>query len=85
MTEPGPEEGLRNTLYKTATRSSRRMTASRRLLYQLAVPLGLAIIRGWVWSCRLVRVIGAEHLDAALSGAPSLIPCFWHQHQVFCS
>ncbi len=85
MTEPGPEEGLRNTLYKTATRSSRRMTASRRLLYQLAVPLGLAIIRGWVWSCRLVRVIGAEHLDAALSRAPSLIPCFWHQHQVFCS
>ena len=85
MSERGPEEGLRNTLYKTATRSSRRMTASRRVLYRLAVPLGLAIIRTWVWSCRLVRVIGAEHLDAALSSAPSLVPCFWHQHQVFCS
>jgi lysophospholipid acyltransferase (LPLAT)-like uncharacterized protein len=24
------------------------------------------------------------HLDAALAKAPSLIPCYWHQHQLFC-
>jgi hypothetical protein len=34
--------------------------------------------------CRVVRVDGIEHLDAALSKAPSLVPCYWHQHQLFC-
>src|SRR6185295_4048280 len=33
---------------------------------------------------RVVRVEGVEHLDAALAKAPSLIPCYWHQHQLFC-
>jgi lysophospholipid acyltransferase (LPLAT)-like uncharacterized protein len=75
---------LRNTIYRTTTRSSRRMTAARRFLYRLAVPVGLAIIRGWWLSCRVVRVEGTEHLDAALAKAPSLVPCYWHQHQLYC-
>ncbi len=31
-----------------------------------------------------MRVEGQEHLDAALAKAPSLVPCYWHQHQLFC-
>jgi lysophospholipid acyltransferase (LPLAT)-like uncharacterized protein len=76
--------GLRNTLYRTTTRSGRRMTRARRLLYSLAVPLALALIRAWWWSCRVVRVEGLEHLEAALARAPSLVPCYWHQHALFC-
>src|SRR5579864_5919075 len=76
--------GLRNTLYRTTTRSGRRMTRARRLLYRVAVPLALALIRAWWWSCRVVRVVGIEHLDAALARAPSLVPCYWHQHQLYC-
>ena len=76
--------GLRNTLYRTITRSSRRMTPARRLLYALAVPLALGIIRAWWASCRVVRVVGGEHLDAALARAASLVPCYWHQHQLYC-
>ena len=76
--------GLRNTLYRTATRSGRRMTRARRLLYAIAVPVALALIRAWWWSCRVVRVVGIEHLDAALARAPSLVPCYWHQHQLYC-
>jgi lysophospholipid acyltransferase (LPLAT)-like uncharacterized protein len=76
--------GLRNTLYRTATRSGRRMTRSRRALYALAVPLGYAIIRAWWRITRVVRVVGVEHLDAALAKAPSLVPCYWHQHQLYC-
>jgi lysophospholipid acyltransferase (LPLAT)-like uncharacterized protein len=76
--------GLRNTLYRTSTRSGRRMSRTRRLLYRLAVPLALALIRAWWRSCRVVRVVGAEHLDAALARAPSLVPCYWHQHQLYC-
>ena len=39
--------GLRNTIYRNTTRSSRRMTWWRRLLYRMAVPLVFAIIRAW--------------------------------------
>jgi lysophospholipid acyltransferase (LPLAT)-like uncharacterized protein len=84
MTDSGSGGGLRNTIYRTLTRSGRRMTPARRALYALAVPLGLAIIRLWWLSCRITRVQGAEHLTAALAKAPSLVPCYWHQHQLFC-
>jgi lysophospholipid acyltransferase (LPLAT)-like uncharacterized protein len=76
---------LRNTFYRKTTRSSRRMTPARKLLYRLAVPLGLAIIKSWLRTCRVVRVIGVENMDAALAKAPSLVPCYWHQHQLFCA
>lgn len=84
MTESGPGGGLRNSIYRQITRSGRRMTAARRVLYAVAVPLGVAIIRFWWATCRVVRVEGGEHLDAALAKASSLIPCYWHQHQLFC-
>jgi len=80
----GDDAGLRNTLYRTTTRSGRRMTPTRRFLYRLAVPIGLAIIRAWLASCRVVRVEGLEHLHQALARAPSLVPCYWHQHQLHC-
>lgn len=85
MTESGPGGGLRNSIYRRITRSGRRMTVWRRMLYALAVPLGVGIIRFWWLTCRVKHVEGAEHLDAALAKAPSLVPCFWHQHQLFCS
>ncbi len=84
MTEPDSGSGLRNSIYRRVTRSQRRMTAGRRLLYALVVPLGLGIIRLWWSTCRIVKVEGHEHLDAALAKAPSLVPCYWHQHQLFC-
>jgi lysophospholipid acyltransferase (LPLAT)-like uncharacterized protein len=85
MTDSGPDPGLRNTFYRKLTRSSRRMTAARRLLYAIAVPVALWIIYTWVRTCRIVRVAGVENLEAALQKAPSLVPCYWHQHQLFCA
>jgi len=76
--------GLRNTIYRTTTRSGRRMTPMRRFLYRLIVPVGWAIIRLYLLSGRVVRVVGEEHLAAALARAPSLVPCYWHQHQLYC-
>jgi lysophospholipid acyltransferase (LPLAT)-like uncharacterized protein len=76
--------GLRNTLYRTTTRSGRRMTRMRRLLYRVAVPVALAVLRTWWRTCRVVGVVGIEHLDAALARAPSLVPCYWHQHLLYC-
>jgi lysophospholipid acyltransferase (LPLAT)-like uncharacterized protein len=85
MTETGPGGGLRNSIYRRITRSGRRMTVWRRGLYAFLVPLGIGIIRFWWMTCRVRRVIGAEHLDAALAKAESLVPCYWHQHQLFCA
>jgi lysophospholipid acyltransferase (LPLAT)-like uncharacterized protein len=85
MSDQGPDDGLKNTFYRKTTRSSRTMTPLRRFLYAIAVPLGLAFIKSWVGVCRIVRVIGVENLEAALAKAPSLIPCYWHQHQLLCA
>jgi lysophospholipid acyltransferase (LPLAT)-like uncharacterized protein len=79
-----PGGGLRNTIYEQQTRSGRRLTRGRLLIYKILVPVGLSLVRlVWSWS-RVVRVIGAEHVAAALARAPSFIPVYWHQHQVFC-
>lgn len=83
--EPEPGGSLRNTLYRQETRSRRRMSRGRRLAYRIAVPLMLALVRLWWRTCPVVAVRGAQHLDAALAKAPSLIPCFWHQHLLFCA
>ena len=79
-----PDGGLRNTLYEQQTRSGRRLTRT-----------GCCSIACWcrwrcadralVWRwCRGIRVVGIEHITAALERAPSFIPVYWHQHQLFC-
>jgi lysophospholipid acyltransferase (LPLAT)-like uncharacterized protein len=80
----GDGTGLRNSPYHRATSSGRRMTRARRALYALVVPLGSVIIRAWWRLTRVVRVEGVEYLEAALAKAPSLVPCYWHQHQLYC-
>ena len=61
------------------------MGPMRRALYALAAPVLVALVRlGWS-SCRVVAVVGEEHLDAVLARAPSFLPCYWHQHQLFCA
>jgi lysophospholipid acyltransferase (LPLAT)-like uncharacterized protein len=82
--EEKPGGGLRNTIYEQQTRSGRRLTRGRLFLYRLLVPVGLSLLRLiWRWS-RVRQVIGAEHITAALGRAPSFIPVYWHQHQLFC-
>ena len=76
--------GLRNTIYDQQTRSGRRLTAGRLFLYRLIVPVGLALVRAVWGSARVVSVLGTEHISAALARAPSFIPVYWHQHQLFC-
>jgi lysophospholipid acyltransferase (LPLAT)-like uncharacterized protein len=79
------DEGpLRNTIYEQKTLSQRRLTRSRLALYRIIVPAGFAVVRMvWGW-CRAERIVGLEHIDAALERSPSFIPVYWHQHQLFC-
>jgi len=76
--------GLRNTIYEQQTRSGRRLTRRRLLLYRTLLPIALALLRLiWAW-CRIKAVLGREHMTQALQIAPSFIPVYWHQHQLFC-
>ena len=82
--EKKPDGGLRNTIYQQQTASGRQLTRGRLFLYRLAVPVGLVLIR-LVWrASRVVGVAGGEHISAALARAPSFIPVYWHQHQLYC-
>ena len=83
MTEPPDTPPAKAAPPEAQTRSGRRLTLARRCLYVLAVPLAMALVRFWWLTCRIVRVEGAEHLDAALEGGPS-VPVYWHQHQLYC-
>jgi lysophospholipid acyltransferase (LPLAT)-like uncharacterized protein len=83
--DPEDAGGLRNTLYKKETRSKRRMTPMRRFAWRIVAAAGVGLIKLFWRSCRVVRVVGDEHTAAALAKAPSLIPVYWHQHQLFCS
>jgi lysophospholipid acyltransferase (LPLAT)-like uncharacterized protein len=84
-TDPEDSGGLRNTLYRKETRSKRRMTPLRRFAWRIVARLGVGIIRFFWATCRVVRVVGDEHTAAALAKAPSLIPVYWHQHQLICA
>ncbi|MDQ2640212.1 MAG: lysophospholipid acyltransferase family protein [Pseudomonadota bacterium] len=64
--------------------STRRLTPLRRLAYAVLAPLLLGVIRLWWASCRVVRVVGGEHLEQSLVAHGSLLPCYWHQHELFC-
>ena len=88
-TDPNDAGGLRNTLYKKETRSKRRMTPMRRLAWRIVAAVGVFLIKFFWRTCRVVKVVGDEHtvraLEATSSASPSLIPVYWHQHQLFCA
>jgi lysophospholipid acyltransferase (LPLAT)-like uncharacterized protein len=83
VSEDKPDGTLRNSIYRRVTASARRMSPTRRLLYRLAAPLLLGIVRLWWRSCPIVAIVGEAHLNAVLSRWPSFLPCYWHQHQLF--
>jgi lysophospholipid acyltransferase (LPLAT)-like uncharacterized protein len=57
----------------------------RRLAWRVVAAVGVFLIKLFWRTCRVVRVVGDEHTAQALGHAPSLIPVYWHQHQLFCA
>ena len=85
MTDSGPGGGQRNNLYSKSPPAGRRLTRRRLFVYRLLAPVAAGIIRLALRLSRVVRIEGLEHLDAALATAPSFIPCYWHQHTLYCA
>ena len=84
-TAPPGDGGLRGGLYGQVAISARRLSFARRLLYRIAAPLAVGLVRLWWRSCRVVAVHGSEHLDAVLARFPAFLPVYWHQHHLFCA
>jgi lysophospholipid acyltransferase (LPLAT)-like uncharacterized protein len=84
-TDPPDAGGLRNTLYKKETRSKRRMTPMRRFAWRIVAAVGVALIKLFWRTCRVAQVVGDERTARALSRSKSVIPVYWHQHQLFCA
>lgn len=78
--EAVPTRRWRNT--KRGSRSQRQMTLGRRLLYWIAVPLGVSIVKFFWWTCRIERVIGAEHVEGRVLHGKPVVFCYWHRHQL---
>ena len=62
--------------------SSRRLSLGRRIYYAAGMPILLALVRLLWGSCRVVTVIGSEHVDEMLADDRVYAPCYWHQHTV---
>ncbi len=61
------------------------MTPMRRFAWRIVSAIGVGLVRMFWSTCRVVRVVGDEHMANALAKTPSLIPVYWHQHQLFCA
>ena len=61
----------------------RRLTTGRRLAYT-AAPLIGGLAKLFWRSCRIERVLGEANAEAALTTGKPIIPCYWHQRQLFC-
>jgi lysophospholipid acyltransferase (LPLAT)-like uncharacterized protein len=61
------------------------MTPMRRFAWRIVSSIGVGLVRMFWATCRVVRVVGDEHMAKALAHAPSVIPVYWHQHQLFCA
>jgi lysophospholipid acyltransferase (LPLAT)-like uncharacterized protein len=75
-----PPNDQHSSAYQQVTRSGRRLTRTRQLLYAVGLPILLGIVRLFWSSYRFHRVVGDERLDSALREHREIIPCLWHQH-----
>jgi lysophospholipid acyltransferase (LPLAT)-like uncharacterized protein len=77
------DESPRNTLYRGLTRSRRKLTRGRLLLYRVAVVVAWWAVRTLWATCRITHVAGREAAGQAVREHRSLIPVYWHQHLLF--
>lgn len=65
--------------------SSRRMSTGRRLWYWVIVTLGRGVLRLFWSSCRLVAVVGEDHLDRLRDTQQPGLAVYWHQMHIMVS
>ena len=63
----------------------RQMTLKRRITYHLLTPLVKLLLYSLWASCKVVKIEGEQHFVDLRQNEKSFIPCFWHQHHIYCS
>jgi lysophospholipid acyltransferase (LPLAT)-like uncharacterized protein len=53
-------------------------------MHALAAPIIDGLVRLLWYTCRIECVLGEEHAETALATGKPIIPCYWHQRQLFC-
>src|SRR5262245_27621146 len=66
------------------TKSQRRLTGARMLVYRIAALLAFVIIET-VWRTSRLRFSGLERLHALVREQDAVVPVFWHQHLMVCA
>lgn len=66
------------------SRSGRKLTRSRRLLYQAAVYCAVLLIEV-LWRTARIRFVGEESLKRSIAEHGAVVPVCWHQHLIMCS
>jgi len=70
---------------RRSRKTSRRMTAGRRLYYFFALPVLSAVMRLLTATYRIEAVIGTEHIEPFIKNNRVCTLCYWHQQHVMCS
>ena len=66
------------------TKSQRRLTPGRLLVYRVAALLTFAILE-LLWRTSRLRITGLDHLATLLREQGAVVPVFWHQHLLMCA
>jgi lysophospholipid acyltransferase (LPLAT)-like uncharacterized protein len=66
-----------------STKSRRRLTPARVLMYRAAVLLGSSILET-IWRTSRIKLSGRERLTEVMREFGSVVPVFWHQHLLIC-
>jgi lysophospholipid acyltransferase (LPLAT)-like uncharacterized protein len=61
------------------------MDLKRRVIYALLTPL-IRLILFVIWrTCKVISIIGEQHVTTVCDSGKPFIPCYWHQHHLFCT
>jgi hypothetical protein len=86
MAENNPGPDYSNVEMRRSKRSSRRMSAGRRLAYAIGMPLLRAALFLLNSSYRVKKIIGSEIADRIVADSDqAYVPCYWHQQHIVCS
>ena len=83
MQESSPDPGAGNADARRNP-TGRQLTLGRRLLYALATPLLIAIVRLLWRTCRVSVIDGAEHVESVINQERPVVPCYWHRDIFVC-
>ena len=62
----------------------RELTPTRRLSYFILKPIAKMLIQIMWWSCKIETIDGEDDILKISDEGGSIIPCYWHQRQIFC-